>query len=200
MTELIIPKNYVEIPSNKPLIFLAWPISWAPDWQSEAIDIISSKTDRVSIASPEFDLRKDLVAKALIGDLDKNFSSQLDWERFYLKRAKQNWTVLFWLPWATNPDPSRPYSISTRRELWKFSILSAMTWSPKMVIWWEKDFPWLWIIARNIAADFEEYASDWIESKILPIKVRNKDWKQLFNAYDNLIETCEKAISLALSC
>jgi len=199
MTELIIPKNYVEIPDNKPIIFLAWPISWAPDWQSDAIDIIFWKTDKVAIASPEFDLRKDLVAKALVWNLSDNFNSQLDWERFYLNRAMKKWSIMFWLPWAVNHDPSRPYSISTRRELWKFSILSAMTWSPKMVVWWEKTFPWLWILARNIAADFETYSKDWLNSSILPIKVKNKDWKNLFNAYDRLIETCEKAIQLALS-
>lgn len=116
MNRIIFPPQYTNI--DAPLIFLAWPIQGAYDWQSKAIEIITNKAPELYIASP----RRNLRAEYSKGDFTAEmYNEQVDWETFHLRKAGENGVVLFWLAKEFEHRCNRAYAQTTRFELaeWK---------------------------------------------------------------------------------
>lgn len=103
------PPEIVEASGNA--IFLAGPIQGAPDWQSEAAEIIHKMNPEIIVASP----RKAYKDGKFI------YEDQVDWETHYLRRAGDKGVVLFWLAKQVVDTPGRAYAQTTRFELaeWK---------------------------------------------------------------------------------
>ncbi len=106
------PEVRLEKVGFRPVVFLAGPIQGAPDWQTEAVDIISSRTvAEVIVANPRTDDYRD-------------YESQVSWEQRYLRRAKKLGGIAFWCPAETTDCPSpnpvdRSYAQTTRIEFGK---------------------------------------------------------------------------------
>ena len=108
MNKIIIAPNYIEV--EGPLVFLAGPIQGAPDWQSEAIEILKT-IKPVHIASPRRPVK-------ILGDFaEKDYHAQVEWEHHYLDYAARHGVTLFWLANAVEHIPGRPYAQTTRFEL-----------------------------------------------------------------------------------
>lgn len=115
MIKIIIPNTYIkEITS--PLIFLAGPIRGAPNWQNEAIDILSSQNTNLIIASPRKEIENEFTKHVLSGD-ETYFSRQRAWERHYLDIASRKGAILFWLPEEVEHNCAKAYGATTRLEL-----------------------------------------------------------------------------------
>lgn len=108
MGKILIAPHREEI--TGPLIFLAGPIQGAPDWQSEAIGLLSVNP-HVSIASP----RRASQARGEFSDED--YSLQVLWEWDHMSRAGENGVILFWLAREMVGVPGRAYAQTTRFEL-----------------------------------------------------------------------------------
>lgn len=65
MSGVIIPNRYVKVVD--PLIFLAGPIRGAPNWQDEAIFILT-RSPQITIASPRRGIRDKIAKYVLTGD------------------------------------------------------------------------------------------------------------------------------------
>jgi len=115
MEKVIIPKTYVEN-IEAPLIFLAGPITGAPNWQDKAIEILFSKTSNLVIASPRRGVRAEIAPYIVTGD-ETYFPRQRAWERYYLDIASKTGAVLFWLPKKIENIGEKPYASMTRIEL-----------------------------------------------------------------------------------
>jgi len=103
-----------EIITN-PLIFLAGPIQGAPDWQAEAISILSQSNAEFSIASP-----RRLAEKKGNFSVDK-YNEQVDWETHHLRLAGKTGVIMFWMAKEAYDVPGRAYAQTSRFELgeWK---------------------------------------------------------------------------------
>lgn len=103
---------------GNPVLFLAGPIQGAPDWQSEAIDMIESMTDGITIANP----RKNYEPGTFV------YEKQVDWETEYLGRAAKLGAALFWLALQVElgePDERgfyRAYGQTTGKELFEYKM------------------------------------------------------------------------------
>ena len=141
---LVLPKDKVE--GLEPLIFLAGPISFAPQWQDKAVEIIHSINSGVYIASPSWYLREEYVKNSMKSR--EQFGKQLEWERYYLDEASLKGGILFWLPMPVKHDCTRSYARDTRGELgeWRGRIIYE---DVKIIIGAEKDFDGLDVIKRN---------------------------------------------------
>lgn len=106
---LIQPADIIDIEGK--VMFLAGPIQGAPDWQSEAAEIIHRLNPEITVASP----RRDYPEGAFI------YEKQVDWETHYLRQAGDSGVVLFWLAKQTVDTPGRAYAQTSRFELaeWK---------------------------------------------------------------------------------
>lgn len=111
MTERLVvqPPEIVDTPDN--VIFLAGPIQGAPEWQTEAANIIHDIDNSVVVASP----RKDYALGEFV------YPIQVDWETHFLRRAGRTGVVAFWLATQTVETPGRAYAQTSRFELaeWK---------------------------------------------------------------------------------
>lgn len=115
MIKVIIPKTYVK-EITAPLIFLAGPIKGAPDWQDEAIEILSSQNIDLIIASPRKEIKGEIAKYILSGD-ETYFPRQRAWERHYLDIASKRGVILFWLPKEIEHNCAKAYGATTRMEL-----------------------------------------------------------------------------------
>ncbi len=106
---LLQPPEIIDI--EKPVIFLAGPIQGAPDWQSEAAEIIHNHDASIVVASP----RKDYPEGTFV------YEKQVDWETHFLRIAGRIGVIGFWLAKQTVETPGRAYAQTTRFELaeWK---------------------------------------------------------------------------------
>jgi len=113
--QLILPNTFLE--TELPVIFLAGPITSAPNWQETAIKYLLSNKSDIVVASPR---RQTREGKPL-DFTDEMFDEQVDWETYYLNKAAKNGTILFWLAKEAIPHPQRSYAQTTRFELaeWK---------------------------------------------------------------------------------
>lgn len=170
MVKLILPKSKIDL-DNK-VIFLAGPITGAPKWQDEAVKYINNMDDKIYIASPRRDMTEQNMSNSVKGD--ENFNRQLEWERYYLDRAAQNGSILFWLPKSDKHDCNRSYARDTRGELGEWRGRMMYNKSLNIIIGGEEDFDGLDIIKRNFQA------------------VREK-----FEIYSSLEETCAEAVKQA---
>ncbi len=113
MSVVLVPKSKVEV--SRPLIFLAGPIRSAPNWQDEAISILSSYGEDIAIASPRRGVRDNFAKWVITGQ--REFERQRAWERNYLDIASKTGSILFWLPGEIEHSCSKSYGAMTRIEL-----------------------------------------------------------------------------------
>lgn len=106
---VILPPEYPVI--SGPLVFLAGPIQGAPNWQSEAIRLLTEMAPRLHIASPRRSVPRELF----------EYAEQVDWETHHLRRAATDGVILFWLAREVTSTPGRAYAQTSRFELaeWK---------------------------------------------------------------------------------
>jgi hypothetical protein len=97
-------------PVSGPLIFLGGPIQGAPDWQSEAIGILSVN-EHIDIASP----RRAIEKRSDFSESD--YEAQVLWEHKYLEEAARRGVTLFWLPKPIQEISGRAYAQTSRFEL-----------------------------------------------------------------------------------
>lgn len=111
MSERILLQPPEIIKTDKPVIFLAGPIQGAPDWQSEAANLIHDIDPTLIVASP----RKDYPEGTFV------YERQVDWETHFLRTAGRTGVVAFWLVAQVEETPGRAYAQTTRFELaeWK---------------------------------------------------------------------------------
>ncbi len=112
--KVIIPKTYTKV--EEPLIFLAGPIRGAPNWQDEAVEILFSKNENLTIASPRRGIRPEISRYIEKGD-EEYFPRQRTWERHYLDLASKTGCILFWLPGEQEHKCEKVYGAMTRIEL-----------------------------------------------------------------------------------
>ena len=103
--QLIVAPQYVNV--EGPVLFLAGPIQGSKDWQRSAIEKIRNSDKNVHIANP----RRDYAP----GEFE--YTKQVDWERYYLKRAFQNGAIMVWLAKEYKHRRDRAYAQTTRFEL-----------------------------------------------------------------------------------
>jgi hypothetical protein len=151
-----------------PIIYLAGPMQGAADWQSEAIQYIHNKNSQLHIASP----RRPTLGKEPFTEAD--WHEQVDWEHFYLQRASENGVILFWLAKEAQHRCDRAYAQTTRFELGETVAMHKFT-RIKVVVGIENGFSGGRYIRKTLA----------------------KKYPQIL-VYDNLKETCEAAIRLAI--
>jgi hypothetical protein len=106
---LLQPPEIVEV--DEKVIFLAGPIQGAPDWQTQAIEIIHTLDSGIVVASP----RKEYEEGTFV------YERQVDWETHYLETAARLGAIAFWLAEQVNDTPGRAYAQTSRFELgeWK---------------------------------------------------------------------------------
>lgn len=111
--------RYLEAPNYEPIydkegvVFLAGPITGAPNWQPEAVNLLKqySESDYV-IANPR---RGSYTDNKEFFEYD--FNEQVDWELKHLYYAEQRGIILFWLCKEEAPHPGRAYAQTSRFEL-----------------------------------------------------------------------------------
>lgn len=150
-----------------PIIFLAGPIRGAIDWQTKAICYINSKNPKIFIASP----RRPLLEQDEFPEA--TFDEQVDWEHHYLGRAAENGVTLFWLAEESEHKCNRAYGQTTRFELGE-AVKTHFFAGAKVVVGIEKGFPGGKYIYKTINNKYPN----------IPI-------------FDNLYQTCERAVQLA---
>ncbi|MFH1917236.1 MAG: nucleoside 2-deoxyribosyltransferase domain-containing protein [Nanoarchaeota archaeon] len=96
---------------DAPLIFLAGPITGAPDWQAAAYDIIHTRSPDLYVANPRRPI--DVGSKDFSKDM---YAEQVDWESHHLAIAGKTGVILFWYALEVNHNCRRPYSQTTRQE------------------------------------------------------------------------------------
>lgn len=103
------PPEVVDVEGD--VVFLGGPIQGAPDWQSEAIDIIHGLDSGLVVASP----RKNYPVGTFV------YENQVDWETHFLNRAARHGVIMFWLAGQVSETPGRAYGQTSRFELgeWK---------------------------------------------------------------------------------
>lgn len=106
------PPTYEAIPETDLVDFLAGPIQGAPDWQANAVGLLTTlNADQpLHIANP----RRDVIAKE-----DFNYDEQVGWELHHLERAAANGAVIFWFAardYEQEYDETRSYAQTTRVE------------------------------------------------------------------------------------
>lgn len=131
MNVVIIAPEYRTV--TGPLIFLAGPITGAPDWQQCALEYLQEKSP-ITVASPR-------RPQSLDEDFDPDeYIRQIEWEHTHLDRAAENGVTLFWLPKAARDIPGRPYAQTTRFELGE-AIARHYLRGTKLVVGIEPGFP-----------------------------------------------------------
>lgn len=107
MAQVLLPPTETTIPVDTPLIFLAGPIQGAPDWQTEAIELIGAQAPEIWIANP----RRSYIDGSFV------YEDQVDWETFHIRRAMELGTLVFWLAAPVVNHPDRAYAQTTRIEI-----------------------------------------------------------------------------------
>jgi hypothetical protein len=153
---------------SSPIIYLAGPMEGAVDWQSEAIQYIHNKDHRLNIASP----RRPTLGK--VPFTETGFHQQVDWEHFYLQRASEKGVILFWLAKEVEHRCDRAYAQTTRFELGEIAVIHKFT-GTKVVVGIENGFSGSRYIRKTLAKKYPR----------IPV-------------YENLKETCDTAIRLAI--
>lgn len=174
MNSLILPNTYIEN-IDTPLIYLAGPIRSAPDWQGEAIELLFSKKRDLTIASPRMGIEKSLSPYLEWGG-ENHFSSQREWEWYYMDLASKKGSILFWLPGEEKHHCDKAYAAVTRLELGQWMTRYKFDNSLNMCFGGENVFPEIYITKY----DLELHAPD---KKV----------------YKTLKETCDEALRLARS-
>lgn len=143
MVSVIFPPEIKDV--DKPIIFLAGPIQGAPDWQKEALQIISSLEKDLVIASP----RREYIDGEFVYD------KQVDWETYYLNQAAKKGVILFWLAREEKHFPERAYAQTSRFELGEWKARNQLGLA-KLVVGIEDGFTNNRYIKRRLMQDCPE--------------------------------------------
>ena len=159
---ILLPKQYVAdnegVFVQGPLIFLGGPIRGGGDWQAAMCDIIFSIVPGATIVCPcRWDITHRLHRHFVSVPVDESRGRQLDWERYYLRRAgiERVWgCVLFYLPVESKVKPHpgpEPYAVDTRGELGEWRLYMRHE-DARVVVGAEEGFYGLSQIQRNFDA------------------------------------------------
>lgn len=97
---ILTPDLLLNIPCDRPVIFLNGPVTNAPDWHSRAIEFFLKANKKIIVVSPS---RKIIpLIQVKIQKLDKEypkFENQFQWEEYYMNKAgrSQKGCMAFWL-------------------------------------------------------------------------------------------------------
>lgn len=106
-----------DVPSavDHPTVFLAGPITGAPDWQQEATTYLGRwatiNQKELNVANPR---RPEWHPDG--------FAAQVAWETRHLRIAAANGCILFWLAKEAESHPERAYGQTTRFELGEWLV------------------------------------------------------------------------------
>ena len=111
MTErkVFVPPEHVS--SEQRMIFLAGPIQGAPDWQSDAVNILIALKPDICIASPRRESFEEV-----------NYDEQVNWETENLRKAGENGVIMFWLAKENEQISGRSYAQTSRAELFEWKV------------------------------------------------------------------------------
>ena len=111
MTErkVFVPPEHVS--SEQRMIFLAGPIQGAPDWQSDAVNILIALKPDICIASPRRESFEEV-----------NYDEQVTWETENLRKAGENGVIMFWLAKENEQISGRSYAQTSRAELFEWKM------------------------------------------------------------------------------
>lgn len=175
MSNILMPKNYIDIPEDRVAVFLLGPIIDAPLWQDVAIRNILSEEPEAVIINPRREVASDLRDLVIVGRQEPR-SRQRAWELHYIDLVsnRENGCAMFWLPCATSNTPGHIYAGTTRVEFGE--MMKERKYNPKVrfCVGGEMNFPNLDIMAYDLSV----YAS---EKRVI----------------GTLEETCEEAVKLA---
>jgi len=129
------------VPSKQRVIFLAGPIQGALDWQSNAINILTTLKSNICIASPRREKFEGV-----------NYDEQVDWETENLRKAGKNGVIMFWLAREGKQIQGRSYAQTTRAELFEWKVRHERD-GAKIVIGIEEGFSGAKYIRRRFGQD-----------------------------------------------
>ncbi len=144
--KVIFPPDYVEV-QDAPVVFLAGPIQGAPEWQTEAIAILSKLAPEAYVASP----RKKYLDGQFV------YADQVDWETHYLNKAAKNGVVMFWLAKEETHYPERAYAQTSRFELGEWKVKHERD-GANLVVGIEEGFTNARYIRRRLGQDCPQVA------------------------------------------
>jgi hypothetical protein len=136
---VFVPPEHVS--SEQRVIFLAGPIQGAPDWQSNAISILTTLKPNICIASPRREKFEGV-----------NYDEQVDWETENLRKAGKNGVIMFWLAKEGEQIQGRSYAQTTRAELFEWKVRHERD-GAKIVIGIEEGFSGAKYIRRRFGQD-----------------------------------------------
>lgn len=206
---LILPKRRVKVGLkallHARLYFLGGPIRGAKGgygaWQTEAIKYLAAEDPGCFIVCPcRWDESHELFIHALpedASDIMDEFPSQTLWERYYLEKAAQFGSIIFWLAEEDKINPRKkeegPYGRDTYGEQGEWRIRSKYNigahGSPNPQTLYESQ------PKVNVVIGGEDGFSG--------IDVITKNWKDLhgdgFTMYPTMQQTIDAAITKALT-
>ena len=110
------PPEYVEI--DRPVIFLAGPVSGAPSWHRAAEEYVASTAfaGEVIVANPNTDM----------GSAEMTHAERTDWESGHLNLAGEQGAVMFWLPnQAESLKEGKDYAQTSRFEIGEWMVRAS---------------------------------------------------------------------------
>jgi hypothetical protein len=155
--KILLPKNYVEIPENTPVFFLAGPVRGGDDWQQACCNLLQKQMGDTEfyVAIPYFiqvlPENHPLLLAQVIADT-KHFPRQLNWERYYIDLAAKQGCLIFWLPEESKTNPrigGGPYATDTRGEVGEWRGRMMYNKTAKVVIGGEEGFEGFDVLCRN---------------------------------------------------
>ena len=141
MTErkVFVPPEHVS--SEQRMIFLAGPIQGAPDWQSDAVNILIALKPDICIASPRRESFEEV-----------NYDEQVNWETENLRKAGENGVIMFWLAKENEQISGRSYAQTSRAELFEWKVRHERD-GAKIVIGIEEGFTGYRYIKKRFGQD-----------------------------------------------
>ncbi len=137
--KVFVPPEYVS--SKQKVIFLAGPIQGAPNWQSEAIKVLTTLNPDITLVSPRRETFEGI-----------SYDEQVDWETDHLRKAGKNGVIMFWLAKEVNQIPGRSYAQTSRAELFEWKVKHERD-GAKLVIGIEKGFSGSKYIKKRFSQD-----------------------------------------------
>ena len=149
MKGLIIPKTFIHNFSeySVPLIFLFGPIKGAGGWRNRAIDIIEDLGFDGFVASPDAHPDEKYNSKLVYKGVD--FSTNLEWERYYWEKSLYHGAGMFWLPKLVDFNINQIYARETRGEQGEVRGMLRFEPNLRVVIGGEEGFEGLSLMKRN---------------------------------------------------
>lgn len=161
--KLILPRTFVEnsITEKFPLFFLAGPVQGGGNWQEECcIELAQRITSGFFVVVPCRWHSLDRLYGFRVSGLEEIFSSQTEWEHYYLNLANvrsrtHQGCIIFWLPRESRKSPrgdGQPYARDTYGELGRWGRSAALS-GARVIVGAETDFPGLSSIQKNLNLD-----------------------------------------------